>query len=97
MSFKVGDVCVIVGLDTRCAKFNGTECTIVGELDMRYGSISQESRMSYEVRTALDGAVWLVEEPYLRLKRPPSDEDSRPASTPCKWSDCVWRPERVKA
>lgn len=72
MRFKVGDVCYFQGLHSRCVEFNGTECCIVGDLQVRYGDSSHVERLCYSVRCALDGQLWLCEPEYLRLRRPPS-------------------------
>jgi len=97
VSFKVGDVCVIV----RTVQFHeylGRECVVTGPLEMRHDSLSPDGEsLRYEIEC--DGKRFTPFPDQLRLKRPPSDDKQEPRAdfTPGEWDLCPWKPNRVKA
>ncbi len=95
MSFKVGDVCVIVAPGK---PNHGCEVTILGPYVGTVITYDGEKKYvdGYDVST--ENLVWsrpagmAYDRTQLRLKRPPSKDDF----TAGDWELCPWRPERVK-
>jgi hypothetical protein len=82
--FKVGDVCVIVGSWTN-PHHNGMECTVTSAPYRFYDLDVYSTRLA-------DGSVSSASESCLRLKRPPTQDDSEPRSdfTPCEDDFSEW-------
>jgi hypothetical protein len=94
VSFKIGDVCEFHGLHSRCLEFNGSECVILEGLAVRYGYSTHKERECYKIRAALDGAEWLVEPQYLRLRKPPKEPIAD--FTPGEWELCPFNPYKQR-
>ncbi len=111
MSFKVGDVCVIVGSSPGREHFVGREVVIASELrlvgvfDGLGNKLPPEPRHRVEAdwlkneKTFSTTRFWSYKPGYLRLKRPPSDDKQEPRAdfTPGEWDLCPWKPTQVKA
>jgi hypothetical protein len=91
MSFKVGEVCVIIN-----AKHNrhmiGSECTVIEDIKEHRAT---DGDVFFGYRVDVHGypstwpdKSWLVRPEWLRLKRPPQELGS--------WSDIshIWNPKR---
>lgn len=95
MTFKVGDVCVIVGAPTCAGDFNplGMECVVIGDR-RRYENCTHPEYwvIGYEVRVS-SGETFAVREQYLRKIDPPSNYDG---NTKTQWNDLSWRPKQAK-
>ncbi len=91
MTFKVGDVCVI--LDTAYPpEVRGLECTITGPEDWYHvhGKPKFTYRVSIQGYESSDLST--AERDCLRLKRPPEEYDGNRSGD---WDLIPWRPSKV--
>ena len=91
----VGEIAIIVHTG-QFHELLGTECEIIGPLEMRWAyelidGIEEENvKPRYAVR-CMDSKTYHVSAWKLRRKRPPAQFEA------ARWSDCAWQPTGVKA
>jgi hypothetical protein len=93
MSFKVGDVCVIVDADdfTDNRYLIGMECEIIALPGFRV--MGQGRPIDSYLTMVSDGATAWFMDRHLRLKRPPANYDGNQAGD---WELCPFQPYRQK-
>jgi hypothetical protein len=77
--FKVGDVCVIVGLLPDCQKYEGAECVVVSH-GCYLNRVMEGGPLAWYL-TQISGkqGTDYVHFTNLRLKRPPNNDEHTPA------------------
>lgn len=101
MKFKVGDVVEVVFVIHEFNKAMVGSETVITEVhpDWKWTDFDKSIGIGgCGYRTAINRPGKAFSADQLRLKRPPTKDDSEPRSdfTPGDWSLCPWRPEGVR-
>lgn len=92
-TFKIGDI-AIIKMANQHDRYNGEECTIIGDLKVRSVRVFGQTFRATCYRVAIDGKEFMVM-PQQLSRRPPHGRGDLDRVVP--WSACPWRPSEMRS